>query len=308
MDRVVTVSAGLQQQFPSAQVEVAQGCDFFGADQSGFKEALVLARRSDVVVLAIGENQAQSGEAASRSTIDIPGVQEELALELIKTGTPVVVLIMAERPLAFPELNEKASAILYAWHPGTRAGDALADILSGDYNPSGKLVMSIPVNEGQIPIYYNAKATGRPFDASDKYTSKYLDVSNRALYPFGFGLSYSSFEYGELRLDRDQISMNDSLVASVIVRNTGEFGGQEVVQLYIRDRVGSLTRPVKELKGFQKISLEAGESREISFSLSEKDLRFINGKLEYMAEAGAFEIFIGTDSETGNKTVFTLTN
>ena len=308
VDRVVTVSAGLQQQFPSAQVEVARGCDFFGADQSGFKEALVLARRSDVVVLAIGENQAQSGEAASRSTIDIPGVQEELALELIKTGTPVVVLIMAERPLAFPELNEKASAILYAWHPGTRAGDALADILSGDYNPSGKLVMSIPVNEGQIPIYYNAKATGRPFDASDKYTSKYLDVSNRALYPFGFGLSYSSFEYGELRLDRDEISMNDSLVASVIVRNTGEFGGQEVVQLYIRDRVGSLTRPVKELKGFQKISLEAGESREISFSLSEKDLRFINGKLEYMAEAGAFEIFIGTDSETGNKTVFTLTN
>lgn len=308
IDKVVTVSAGLQQQFPSAQVEVAQGCGFYGEDRSGFKEALALARRSDVVVLAIGENQAQSGEAASRSTIDIPGKQEELALELINTGTPVIVMIMAERPLVFPELNEKASAILYAWHLGTRAGDALADILSGDYNPSGKLAMSIPVNEGQIPIYYNAKASGRPFNASDKYTSKYLDVSNKALYPFGFGLSYSSFEYGEIHLDREKISMNDSLVASVIVRNTGEFGGQEVVQLYVHDLLGSLTRPVRELKGFRKISLEAGESREISFSLCEKDLRFINGKLEYMTEAGEFEIFIGTDSETRNKTVFTLTN
>lgn len=308
IDKVVTVAAGLQAQFPSAQVEVAKGCEFYGEDRSGFKEALALARKSDVVVLAIGENQAQSGEAASRSTIDLPGVQEELALELIKTGRPVVVVIMAERPLVFPELNEKASAILYAWHLGTRAGDALADILSGDYNPSGKLAMSIPVNEGQIPIYYNAKASGRPFNASDKYTSKYLDVSNKALYPFGFGLSYSSFEYGELRLDREKISMNDSLVVSVIVRNTGEFGGQEVVQLYVHDLLGSLTRPVRELKGFRKINLEAGESREISFSLCEKDLRFINGKLEYMAEAGEFEIFIGADSETPNKTVFTLTN
>jgi len=307
IERVVTVLAGLQQQFSSSVVELAQGCEIYGENRSGFMEALSLAKRSDVVVLAIGENQAQSGEAASRSTLSIPGVQEDLALELIKTGIPVVVVLMAERPLVFPELNEKAPAILYAWHLGTRAGDALADILSGTYNPSGKLVMSIPVNEGQIPVYYNSKATGRPFDATDKYTSKYLDVSNDALYPFGYGLSYTEFEYGKVFVNRDEISMKDTLMAGVSVRNTGAMAGQEVVQLYIRDQVGSLTRPVKELKGFRKISLNPGEEQEIRFTLTESDLKFINGKLGYMAEPGKFEVFLGPDSKTINKTTFTLT-
>ncbi len=306
IDQVVTLRTGLQKRFPSSQIEFTQGCDFYSRDRGDFGQALTLARRSDVVVLAIGENQAQSGEAASRSSIGIPGIQEELALALIETGTPVVVVIMAERPLAFPVLNEKASAILYAWHLGTRAGDALAELLSGDCNPSGKLVMSIPVNEGQIPIYYNAKSTGRPFDPNNKYTSKYLDVPNEPLYCFGYGLSYTGFEYGPVVISNNEMTMTDTLVATVTIRNTGEVTGEEVVQLYTRDLVGSLTRPLKELKGFRKIELPAGESAEVRFELTPDDLRFVNGRLELVAEPGDFELFIGPDSNTRNKTMFTL--
>lgn len=308
IDRVITLEDGLRKSFPHSRIDYLKGCDFYEPGREDIKQALRLARQADVVVLAIGENQAQSGEAASRSVLGIPGIQEELALALIETGTPVVVLIMAERPLVFPELNEKASAILYAWHLGTRAGDALADILSGDYNPSGKLVMSIPVNEGQIPIYYNAKSTGRPFNASDKYTSKYLDAPNEALYCFGYGLSYSNFEYGPILLKSKEINMTDTLELSVVVKNTGEVAGEEVVQLYTRDLVGSLTRPVKELKGFRKIKLLAGESMEVHFTLSSGDLSFFNGLLEEVAEAGEFELFIGSNSNTGNKSTFTLIN
>jgi len=308
IDRVVTLKEGIKSEFPLATIETMKGCDFYGEDRSEFNRALSLASRSDVVVLAIGENQAQSGEAASRSCLSLPGIQEELALALIETGTPVVVLIMAERPLVFPELNEKASAILYGWHLGTRAGDALAEILSGACNPSGKLVMSIPVNEGQIPIYYNAKSTGRPFDAADKYTSKYLDASNEPLYPFGYGLSYTRFEYDSPRLSSEVISMNDTLLVSVTVRNTGKVNGQEIVQLYVRDLVSSLTRPVKELKGFRKIALAPGESRGVQFKLDASKLSFINGDLEYLAEPGAFEVFVGPHSNTHNVASFKLTN
>ncbi|MFO7668404.1 MAG: glycoside hydrolase family 3 N-terminal domain-containing protein [Bacteroidales bacterium] len=308
IDQVVTLTAGLQKQFPSSRIEFTKGCDFYSQDRGDFGQAINLARRSDVVVVAIGETQAQSGEASSRSNIGIPGIQEELALALIETGTPVVVVIMAERPLAFPVLNEKASVILYAWHLGTRAGDALADILSGAFNPSGKLVMSIPVNEGQIPIYYNAKSTGRPFDANDKYTSKYLDAPNEPLYCFGYGLSYTDFEYGPVVIENKKITMTDTLVATVMVRNTGKVSGKEVVQLYTRDMVGSLTRPVKELKGFRKIELPAGESAEVRFELTSGDLMFFNGRLEEVAEPGDFELFIGPNSKTGNKAFFTLLN
>ncbi len=306
IDQVVTLRAGLMNRYPGATISYAPGCGFEGDEVSGFGEALRLARSSDVVVLAIGESQARSGEAASRSELGIPGVQEELALELIKTGTPVVVLIMAERPLVFPLLNEKASAILYAWHPGTRGGDALADILSGNYNPSGKLVISIPRNVGQIPIYYSAKPTGRPMDPGNKFTSKYLDVPNTPLYPFGYGRSYTTFEYGETGLSSESIGRSDTLVVSVTVSNTGATAGEEVVQLYTRDVVGSLTRPLKELKGFQKIYLEPGASKLLQFRLTAGDLAFVNGKLERMAEPGEFRVMVGPDSAHLEEKTFTL--
>ncbi len=307
-NKVVTLLAGLNHHFTSSEINYVKGCEIYGADRSGIKEALNLARKSDVVILAIGENQAQSGEAASRSKIGIPGIQEELALTLIETGIPVVVLIMAERPLVFPELNEKASAIIYAWHLGTRAGDAIAHVLSGEYNPSGKLVMSIPRNEGQIPVYYNAKSTGRPFDPDDKYTSKYLDIENEPLYPFGYGLSYTSFDYSEIHLNNSEMRQQDTLIVSVTIKNSGDREGEEIVQLYIRDMVGTLTRPVKELKGFKKIRLAEGESRELQFILTSSDLEFINQNLAYVSEPGEFKVFIGPDSENLKEALFTLTN
>jgi beta-glucosidase len=305
-DVVVTLKAGLEHRYPLSRVEIVRGCDFYSSDRSGFREALELARRSDVVVLAIGENQAQSGEAASRAHIGIPGIQEELALALIETGTPVVVLIMAERPLVFPILNEKASAILYAWHLGTRAGDAIADILSGDYNPSGKLVMSIPRCVGQIPVYYNDKSTGRPFDPENKFTSKYLDVPNDPLYPFGYGLSYTKYEYSEMKLSSREMERGDTLWVSVTVTNTGDMDGAEVVQLYTRDMVGSLTRPVKELKGFRKIPLPKGESNEVRFALTTEDLKFVGGNLAEVAEPGEFRVMTGPDSGHLMEAAFTL--
>jgi beta-glucosidase len=307
-DVVVTLKAGLEHRYPLSRVEIVRGCDFYGSDRSGFREALELARRSDVVVLAIGENQAQSGEAASRAHIGIPGIQEELALALIETGTPVVVLIMAERPLVFPILNEQASAILYAWHLGTRAGDAIADILSGDYNPSGKLVMSIPRCVGQIPVYYNDKSTGRPFDPENKFTSKYLDVPNDPLYPFGYGLSYTKYEYSEMKLSSREMERGDTLWVSVTVTNTGDMDGAEVVQLYTRDMVGSLTRPVKELKGFRKIPLPKGESNEVRFALTTEDLKFVGGNLAEVAEPGEFRVMTGPDSGHLMEAAFTLIN
>lgn len=304
--KVVTLLEGIKKRFTSSEIRYEKGCDFYSNDRSGFIRALSLASNSDVVILAIGETQAHSGEAASRSIPDIPGIQEELAMELIATGIPVVVMIMAERPLIFPRLNERASAILYAWHLGTRAGDALADILSGAYNPSGKLVMSIPRNAGQIPVYYNGKSTGRPADPNNRFTSKYLDVPNEPLYPFGYGLSYTDFEYGAIHLEDTLMHMNDTLHLSIPVKNTGAYDGHEIVQLYVRDLVGSLTRPVKELKGFQKVFLPAGEQRILHFTLTADDLKFIGKDLEYIIEPGDFKIFVGTDSERLKEAGFTL--
>lgn len=306
--KVVTLLEGLQRQYPGASVNYLQGCDFYAGDRSQFSQAVQLAKRSDVVILAIGENQDQSGEAASRSVIGIPGIQEELALELIQSGTPVVVLLMAERPLTFPDLNEKASAILYAWHLGTRGGDALASILSGGTNPSGKLVMSFPRNTGQIPVYYNSKSTGRPMDPDNKYTSKYLDVPNTPLYPFGYGLSYTSFEYGEIRLDRRSMEPGDTLEVSLTVKNTGPADGEETVQLYIRDMVGSLTRPVLELKDFQKVFIARGGEHRVRFLLTREDLEFVGGNMETVLEPGDFKVFVGPDSERLKEADFTLTN
>ena len=304
--RVVTLLAGLKKKFTNSEIKYTKGCDFYSDDRSGFKKALDLAIKSDVTILAIGETQEHSGEAASRSNIDIPGIQEDLAMAIIKTGKPVVVLIMAERPLTFPELNKKTQAVIYAWHLGTRTGDALADILSGTYNPSGKLVMSVPRNIGQVPLRYNEKSTGRPYDPVYKYTSKYLDVPNKPLYPFGYGLSYTSFDYGDIELSDTIMGMNDTIKISVSIRNTGNFDGEEIVQLYIRDMFASLTRPVKELKAFRKILLTKGEEVTVQFAITSEDLKFINGNLDYIAEPGDFKVLIGSDSERLKEADFTL--
>lgn len=306
-NKVVTVLEGFKHRYPSSIVRYAEGCDFYSQDRSGFKEAINLARKSDVVILAIGENQAQSGEAASRSNLDLTGVQEELAMELIASGKPVVILIMAERPLTFVELSERSSTLLYAWHLGTRGGDAIAEVLSGDYNPSGKLTMSIPRNVGQIPVYYNHKSTGRPYDAEYKYTSKYLDVPNAPLYPFGYGLSYTDFEYSDLDISSEVITPSDTLEVKFKVSNTGKYDGHEIVQLYIQDLVCSVTRPVKELKGFKKVYIKQGETKLISFKITADDLKFVNTEMKEIAEPGEFRIMAGTNSETLNEAKFVLT-
>lgn len=295
-NKVITLFDGIKKRFPGAEVNYAEGCDFYSMEKNDFSAALNIAKKSDVIILAIGENQAQSGEAASRSDLNLTGLQEDLANALIKTGKPVVIIIMAERMLTFSELDKKATTLIYGWHLGTRSGDALAEVLAGDYNPSGKLVMSIPRNVGQVPIYYNFKNTGRPLNEEDKYTSKYLDVENTPLYPFGYGLSYTKFEYGDLNLNKRELDIDDSLEISIEIKNTGDFDGTEIVQLYIRDLVGSVTRPVKELKGFKKVFIKKGESAKVSFSINSEALKFYDKDSNYVAEAGDFLAFIGPNS------------
>jgi len=293
---VVTVLEGLKKAVSESQIIYTKGCETFGEDRAGFANAIRAASNADLVILAIGENYGQSGEAASRSILGLPGVQQELLEKIVATGKPVVVLLMAGRPLVIPWMAQHVPAILNTSHLGTRAGDAIADVLTGKYNPSGKLTMSFPQNEGQIPVYYSMKNTGRPLDPANKYTSKYLDIPNEPLYEFGYGLSYTSFKYSDLKLSSKQISMADTLTVTVEVTNTGFAAGEEVVQLYIRDLVGSVTRPVKELKGFKKLMLQDGETLSVKFTLSAGDLRFYTADLTYAAEPGKFRVMVGGSS------------
>jgi beta-glucosidase len=294
--KVVTILSGLRKRFGESSVEYAKGADIKGNNTSGFRAAIELATQSDIVICALGESRDQSGEASCRTDIGLPGNQQALIEELAKTGKPIVAIVMAGRPLTLEWLARNVAAILYSGHLGTRAGDAIAEVISGDCNPSGKLVMSFPRNVGQIPVFYNHKNTGRPFDANDFFTSKYLDVDNEPLYPFGFGLSYTTFEYSNLTLNRPTIGRADTLVVSFTVKNTGTYDGEETAQLYIRDMVGSVTRPVKELKGFRKILLKAGEQRVLSFRLTENDLKFYDVNMNFVAEPGKFEVLVGGNS------------
>lgn len=305
--KCVTLLEGVKQKLPSAKVLHAKGCEVLGTDMSGFADAISLAKRSDAVILAIGETRDLSGEANSRSNIKIPGVQEQLVAELLKLGKPIVVVLMNGRPLDLTWLIEQAPAILETWFLGTKAGDALADVIFGDYNPSGKLSATFPRNVGQIPLFYNYKNTGRPM-TDVKWTSKYLDVPNTPLFPFGYGLSYTTFEYSGLSLSKNSITKNETLTVSVDVKNTGKYLGEEVVQLYIRDLVGSVTRPVLELKGFEKISLEPGQSKTVQFELGEKDFKFLDIDMNYVSETGEFEVFVGTNSQDTKSAKFTLIN
>lgn len=260
-------------------------------------EALEIANRSDVVVAVVGEASEMSGESASRTDINLPESQKKLIRALVKTGKPVVLVMMSGRPLALVEENMLATSMLQVWHPGTEAGNAIADVLFGNYNPSGKLSVTYPRNVGQVPIYYSQKNTGRPsIGDTPKFLSNYLDAPNTPLFPFGYGLSYSLFSYGDIKLDKTSMKMNESITASVTITNTGKYDGEEVVQLYIRDLVGSITRPVKELKGFQKIKLMAGESKQVFFTINVNDLKFYNSELKFVSEPGDFILFIGTNS------------
>ena len=261
-------------------------------------EAVSVAARADVVVAVLGESSSMSGEAASRSDIGLPENQKELLRELVETGKPVVLVIMNGRPLTLGWEAEHCGAILETWFGGIEAGNAVADVLFGDYNPSGKLTASFPRNVGQIPIYYNHKNTGRPYkgDPSFKYVSRYLDVPNDPLYAFGYGLSYTTFSYGDVKLSKTALAGEETLVASVGVTNTGERAGEETVQLYLSQPVASVTRSVEDLRGFQKVRLQPGETREVTFRITPEDLKFYNGKLEYDWEPGEFMVRIGGNS------------
>jgi len=272
-------------------------------------EALQIAGQADVIVAALGESAEMSGESSSRTDIGIPQVQKDLLAELLKTGKPVVLVLFTGRPLALNWESENVPAILNVWFGGSEAGDAIADVLFGDVNPSGKLTMTFPQNVGQVPIFYNHKNTGRPLEEGkwfQKFRSNYLDVSNDPLYPFGYGLSYTQFSYGDIRLSDSLLRSGQSITASVSLTNSGSREGKEVVQLYIRDMVGSITRPVKELKGFQKISLKPGESREVTFRIDEEMLKFYNSELKFTAEPGDFKLFIGTNSRDVKEVNFKL--
>jgi beta-glucosidase len=260
-------------------------------------EAVEVAKKADVIVAVLGESASMSGEAASRSDIGIPESQKNLLKALVAIGKPVVLVLVNGRPLTLTWENEHVPAILEAWAPGIEGGNAIADVLFGDYNPSGKITMTFPRSIGQIPIYYNHKNTGRPFDSKNKFTSKYLDIPNEPLFPFGYGLSYTTFEYGDVILSKATLKGNESLTAKISVSNTGKVAGEEVVQLYISDPVASVSRAVKELKGFQKISLNPGESKDVQFKITTEELKFFNSDLKYDWEPGEFVVQIGTNSQ-----------
>ncbi|WP_243349312.1 glycoside hydrolase family 3 N-terminal domain-containing protein [Parabacteroides sp. FAFU027] len=296
---VISPFEGLEARVGKGNLLYAKGCDITDTSKVGFSEAVNVARKADVVILTVGEKRDMSGEAKSRSNIHLPGIQEELIKAIYTTGKPVIVLVNAGRPLIFNWTAEHVSSIVYTWWLGSEAGNAMADVLFGDYNPSGKLPMTFPASEGQIPIYYNYLNTGRP--ASDdgsfaNYQSGYIDLAKSPRYPFGFGLSYTSFLYDGLKLSSEHMKSNEKIEVSFSLTNTGKYAGDEVVQLYFRDQVASVVRPVKELKDFQKIHLDSGEHKTVHFTIDKEKLSFYNRKLEWVAEPGQFDLMIGASS------------
>jgi len=330
-DKSVTVLQGLKNALGNdAKILTARGANFLAdstmeqryvnvhnptykrdprTEAEMIKEALKVAEKSDVIVATVGEGSEFTGESSSVTDIQIPETQKNLLKALAKTGKPVVLVLFTGRPLALNWEKENLPAILNVWFPGSEAGNSIADVLFGKVNPSGKLSTTFPQNVGQVPIYYAHKNTGRPLAEGkwfEKFRSNYLDVSNDPLYPFGYGLSYTTFDYSDIKLSSNILTKGKSFTASVTLSNTGKYDGKEVVQLYTRDLVGSITRPVKELKGFQKVSLKAGESKTITFTISENDLKFYNSDLKFVAEPGDFRVFIGTNSRDVKTASFSL--
>lgn len=324
--KAVSILDGIKAQAGNATVLYAKGCNILGDSVLVKKlnafggnieldprtpgqlvdEAVTTANKADVVVVALGETCGMSGEAASRSDLNIPENQRPLLEALLKTGKPVVLLLSNGHPLTLTWEDAHVPAILETWFLGTEAGNAIADVLFGDYNPAGKLTMSFPRVVGQIPVYYNHKNTGRPFNEANKYSSKYLDVANDPLYPFGYGLSYTRFTYSNLQLDATKLAPGKTLGVTVMVTNSGNYDGEEVAQLYLRDLVGSVTRPVKELKGFEKVMLRKGESKTLHFNITPEDLKFYDKDMKWTSEPGDFTVFVGGNSRDVSSADFTL--
>jgi beta-glucosidase len=307
--RIVSQWQGIEKKMSSStKLFYAKGCDINDTSRAGFAEAVEAARHADVIIMSVGEARDMSGEAKSRSNIHLPGVQEELIKAIHAIGKPVIVMINAGRPLIFNWTAENVTAVLYTWWLGTEAGDAIADVLFGDYNPSAKLPISFPRTEGQIPVYYNYFSTGRPApnDSETFYRSGYIDLPNSPKFPFGYGLSYTQFEYSDIKLNKSSIKPNEKLEVSVTVKNTGNYDGAETVQLYIRDMVGSVVRPVKELKNVQKILLKNGEGNVVIFTITANVLKFYNDNLQWIYEPGDFKVFIGSNSRDVKEASFKL--
>ena len=296
---VVSQWDGLQNKVgKNTKLLYAKGCEVDGDNKDGFAEAVATAKQADVVILSIGERRDMSGEAKSRSDLHLPGVQEDLVKAIQATGKPIVVLINAGRPLIFNWTADNVPAIVYTWWLGTEAGNAIANVLFGDYNPSGKLPMTFPREVGQIPIYYNHFNTGRPAPNEDAtgYVSAYIDLKNSPKFPFGYGLSYTKFNYSGLKLSSAKMKKKETIKVSFQLSNVGKVAGEEVVQLYLKDKFGSVVRPILELRDFQKVKLNAGESKTIEFTIDKEKLSFYNDKLEWIAEPGDFEVMIGASS------------
>lgn len=298
--RIVTQFDGIKNQLDkNSTLLYAKGANVDDQDKSMFAEAVATAKKADVVIMTLGEGHAMSGEAKSRSNIHFSGVQEDLLKEIAKTGKPIVLMINAGRPLVFDWAADNISTIVYTWWLGTEAGNSIADVLFGTVNPGGKLPMTFPRTEGQIPVYYNHYNTGRPAknNTDRNYVSAYIDLDNDPKFPFGYGLSYTQFKYSEMNVSSTNLKGNQTLNISVNIFNTGNYDGEEVVQLYIRDLFGKVVRPVKELKGFQKVFIKKGESKIINFTLTPENLKFYDDELNYDWEAGEFDIMVGTDSQ-----------
>lgn len=325
----ITLLEGLKQVVPAENIVTARGANIFSdptmdanaamfgkttgrdsrSDEEMLYEAVRVSKNADVIIAALGEAAEMTGESSSVSNIEIPENQKALLKALIETGKPVVLVVFTGRPLALTWEDTHVDAILNVWFAGSEAGNAITDVLYGKVNPSGKLSATFPRNVGQIPLYYNHKNTGRPHSGRagyEKFRSNYMDVSNKPLYPFGYGLSYTTFTYGDIKLDKNSMTDKQTIKASIEVKNIGNFDGEEVVQLYIRDLVGNETHPVKELKGFQKIQLKKGESKTVEFIISVEDLKFYNSNLQFIAEKGDFDVMIGGNSEDVKKASFTL--
>lgn len=286
------------------KINYAKGCDVTGDSRAGFADALRAANESEFVILAVGESSDMTGEATSRSSLDLPGRQLELIQAIHATGKPYAVVLMNGRPLSINWVATNSPAILETWFGGTQAGNAIADVLFGDVNPGGKLPVTFPRSVGQVPLYYNHKNTGRPASATDKYTSKYIDAPWTPLFPFGFGLSYTRFKFSNLRLGAARIPASGSQTGRVDIENIGSRAGDEVVQLYIRHPAGSVTQPVKELKGFERVSLRAGEKKTIEFTLTPQHLGFYNRAMQFRVEPGIVNVFVGGSSEDVTETRF----
>jgi beta-glucosidase len=282
----------------------ARGAGIEDTSTAGFAEAVAVAKRASVAVLVLGEREDMSGEAASRSILGLPGVQEQLLEAVAASGTPVVLVLMNGHPLILEWAADHVPAIVESWFLGVEAGNAIADVVFGDANPSGRLPVTVPRSLGQIPLYYNHRNTGRPFEANNKFTSKYLDVPVTPRYPFGFGLSYTTFAYSNLKLSTVRARTSDTVTATVTVANTGSREGMEVVQLYVHDEVASVGRPVRELKGFQRVTLKPGESRAVDIRVVVRDLAFYGLDMKRVVEPGTFRVYVGPSSAEGQEARF----